>query len=495
MGKKAGKSRIPHNLRVTKPPIHKKALKANKTTLKAHWDDVQKDFAASEKSTLNNLYNLAHSLFGLLKHAVENAVIIAESLRKQLLIYLSQLIGSMATLYGKSNNPNAAQDKEVTLAFEKEVQEEVGETQLYYYSPKSCLTGHAIHTDKTKKEIGERIKVINDVLSVMPKNLIQKLESKDMADISCLKEIHSDQYMSALNNTSTKSDAFQVFGDKKKYPNVFLTDVPYEPNTLAAIQAGLGAATAAANITKKNLKDMKAEKLFCVIRPPSHHAHHEHPEGFCYASTVIYAAKLFMDEGMRVMVVDIDAHHGNGNVDQLKKLSQNEWYSDKYHLVDVYAEESYIEGVPRHEDSNANMSFYPLQNNDYTGANVLANLNKGIERARDHRFTPDVILVSAGFDAVLEDNYGGRLKPEDYSPIGAALAQACPHMISFLEGGYNLTVLPQSVKHYMLGTAGLANQPAPHHVKEGLTFVYNTLKNKIAPGHQTAASMQNNVKI
>ncbi|MFI4955943.1 MAG: hypothetical protein ACHQAX_01910 [Gammaproteobacteria bacterium] len=475
--------RDPHDLGVKEPLIHKDTQKKHASSLKKYWIAVQDDVNKASKSSLDDLYNLAYSLFELLKYVENKVGTISEALRRQLLIYLSQLIGTMAKRYGETGKEMLEEDNE-TLAFQQEVQAEVSSTRLYYYSPEKCESGHAIHHNKDNKEIGKRITVVNEALSALPTKLVKKLHAADEEDLSCLEDsaIHDPKYLEMLNKTAKNKNVFNVFDDEKKYPNVFITDIPYKPNTLDAIKAALGAATGAANRTIDNIDTRApAEKLFCVIRPPSHHAHHEHPEGFCYASTLMYGAKKLMDDGKRVLIVDFDAHHGNGTYEQLTRLNQDPWYGNKYHFIDVYAEESYLAGVPSQSDANATMSFYPLKHQDHTGAKVLSCIQAGIERARSLGFTPDAIVVSAGFDAVAADNYGGRLSSEDYSPIGAALAACCPHMISFLEGGYDLTALPQSVKHYMLGTIGPVNQPAPQHVKQGLTFVYNSLKDAIAP--------------
>jgi acetoin utilization deacetylase AcuC-like enzyme len=188
--------------------------------------------------------------------------------------------------------------------------------------------------------------------------------------------------------------------------------------------------------------DGRLENAFCAIRPPGHHAPRNHTMGFCFFNNVGVAARHALDvRGLnRVAIIDFDVHHGNGTEDIFAG-------DDRVLMLSFFQH-----------------PFYPYSGADCTAANMVnvpVPARSGSQAVRDvmdaywwHRlehFQPEMIFISAGFDAHREDDLGGLgLVEADYAWITAKLMDiakrhAKGRIVSCLEGGYNLSSLARSV--------------------------------------------------
>jgi acetoin utilization deacetylase AcuC-like enzyme len=171
--------------------------------------------------------------------------------------------------------------------------------------------------------------------------------------------------------------------------------------------------------------------VFAAVRPPGHHALATRAMGFCLVNNVVVAARLAQRLGReRVLIVDWDVHHGNGTQGLIEcdasvrfvSLHQHPWYPGT-----GMAEErgvGNIFNVPRGPGAPA-----PL---------YVADLWAAILAASD-RWTPDLILISAGYDAMYGDPLGGfTLEPADYARLTERLRERFPDVpiVALLEGGY-----------------------------------------------------------
>ena len=197
----------------------------------------------------------------------------------------------------------------------------------------------------------------------------------------------------------------------------------------------------------------KADNAFCVVRPPGHHALSMMPMGFCLLNHVAVAARYAIESGFagKVAILDFDVHHGNGTQGIFEQSPEVLFVSS--HQMPLYPGS----GHPS-ETGVGNIVNLPLAPGDGSAAFRAAWSARGLEAVE--RFQPDLVLVSAGFDAHERDPLGGLLlQDEDYGWITAeiqALAEsACSgKVVSLLEGGYDLEALASASAAHVKALTG-----------------------------------------
>jgi acetoin utilization deacetylase AcuC-like enzyme len=196
----------------------------------------------------------------------------------------------------------------------------------------------------------------------------------------------------------------------------------------------------------------KAKQAFCLVRPPGHHALANAPMGFCLLNNVALGARLATEElGLdRVMIVDWDVHHGNGTQAIFWEDERVGFYS--IHRYPFYpgtgAEEETGYGAGLGTTCNIPVA-YGTSRNDYLSA-----FRTSLEQFAA-RIQPQLILISAGFDAHRDDPIGSLgLESEDFAVLtrivmDIAAVHAGGRIVSVLEGGYNPTAVCESVEHHL----------------------------------------------
>jgi acetoin utilization deacetylase AcuC-like enzyme len=200
----------------------------------------------------------------------------------------------------------------------------------------------------------------------------------------------------------------------------FDTDTPAHQDIDRYARAAAGAAIAAAG------KALGGEKTFSLMRPPGHHATRDRAMGFCYFSNVAVAALDALQHGaQRVAIWDFDAHHGNGTEDI---VAPNE--------AIAFASIHQSPGYPGTGlKSFGNIYNYPIPPYTARGVHMDA-MEQALQKLI--AFRPDLLLVSAGFDAYSGDPITQMtLEAEDFGTMGKWLGQLDIPTAAILEGGYS----------------------------------------------------------
>lgn len=223
-------------------------------------------------------------------------------------------------------------------------------------------------------------------------------------------------------------------------------DTRMSPGSLNAALRAVGAACAGVDM----LMEETTTNVFCATRPPGHHATPQHAMGFCLfnqiAIAAIHARQTYDLD--RILIMDFDVHHGNGTQDII---------SGREGIFFISSHQSPLYPGTGHEAENIEHNIMNVPLHGGTGHEMYLDAfqEKIIPAIDDYK--PQLLLVSAGFDAHAQDPLAGlAFTDETYRWLGSTLkGMANTHcdgkLLSVLEGGYNLEVLPGSVFAYLEG--------------------------------------------
>jgi acetoin utilization deacetylase AcuC-like enzyme len=229
-----------------------------------------------------------------------------------------------------------------------------------------------------------------------------------------------------------------------------------DPDTVVSpksFQVGLAAAGAAGAAVDGVMKG-DAPNALCLIRPPGHHATPTRSMGFCLFNNIALAARHAKDvhKLTRILIVDWDVHHGNGTQDIYWEDPEVMFYS-----IHRYGMGFYPGTGDREETGGGKGLGFKLNVPVKRGVDRKAYrdlFTGGLEKAAD-KIKPELVLVSAGFDAHARDPLGGMvLEAEDFATftkqvLDVAKTHAKGRLVSCLEGGYDLEALAESVKAHL----------------------------------------------
>ncbi len=220
------------------------------------------------------------------------------------------------------------------------------------------------------------------------------------------------------------------------------------PQTWAAMQRAAGAAVAATD----DVLAGRASNAFCAVRPPGHHATRDAAMGFCFFNNVAIAARRALDvHGLqRVAIVDFDVHHGNGTEDIIAN-------DERVLMVSFFQHPLYpFSGAVPRGTNMVNVPVPPYARGAAVRELVVAQWLPALEA-----FKPQMLFISAGFDAHRDDELGQMgLVEADYAWLTRTLMDVAQRhaqgrIVSCLEGGYALDALARSVAAHLRVLAGL----------------------------------------
>jgi acetoin utilization deacetylase AcuC-like enzyme len=306
--------------------------------------------------------------------------------------------------------------------------------------------GYFTHADCRKHEMGsdhpecpQRLDAIEDqLLTSGVGDWLARLDAP-AASQAQVERAHSPGYWQAMVQANAHA---QRTGHTGLDP-----DTSMNADSWSAALHAAGAAVAAVDSVLQG----QSHHAFCAVRPPGHHATREQAMGFCLINNAAVGALHALDCGaQRVAIVDFDVHHGNGTEDIVAG-------DQRVLMLGFYQHPFYPEGGARSDAPNLLNIPVPA----YTKGDAIKALIEAQWWPRLQAFDPDLIVVSAGFDAHREDDLGQMgLIEADYAWITRALvretrAGRAGHIVSCLEGGYNLSALARSAVAHIKELAGL----------------------------------------
>ncbi len=313
-------------------------------------------------------------------------------------------------------------------------------------------------------ESPKRLDPLLEGIKSAQENLKQQIEVLPPLEIEenviCL--VHTQKLLDTIKTISERG------GGVLEYENV-LNEYTFEVAKLA-----VGGAIQAVSMVHEG----KAQKSFALVRPPGHHASAKNAGGFCFFNNIAIATEWLMTTKSysRVAIIDIDNHFGNGTSDIFYERKDVLFYSIHLHPHYSYPGRGYIEEVGKKEGAgyNINVPIIPRT----SGNDWLYLFQKTL--AVVEAFQPEFILVSVGFDGLEGDVLGGlELNPEIYQEaayiISSLAEKVCQgKVVCVLEGGYNLELLPLTMKLFIQGLLG---EKSSIEVKQDLVIVptYTTL--------------------
>lgn len=302
------------------------------------------------------------------------------------------------------------------------------------------------HDTGDHPECAERLRAVhrrleqNQLLSV-----VTQMAPKPVTDDQ-IRQVHSVEQVAAFDQLAKQG------GGRLDADTVVSADSP----SVARLAAG-----AAVDAVNRVLAGEDQQAL-CLIRPPGHHATPTKAMGFCLLNNVAIAASYAQKNHAvdRVLIVDWDVHHGNGTQDIFYDDSQVTFFSAHRHPFWPGSGLETETGTGRGLSHTVNVPLaFGIKRKDY-----LAAVSSSLETLAD-RIKPDLILISAGFDAHHQDPVGSlSLESEDFAPLTRLVQQIADthshgRLISLLEGGYHTDMLAESVEVHLRCLIEKTNSP------------------------------------
>ena len=262
-------------------------------------------------------------------------------------------------------------------------------------------------------------------------------KSAPLAAREDLLRVHTSSYLDRLLAMEVGSDEIVALD----------ADTFLSKGSITAALRGAGSACLAVD----DVLTQKTEAAFCAMRPPGHHARPDAAMGFCIFSNIAIAARRALDEHglQRIAVIDFDVHHGNGTQEAL-------WDIPGCLFVSLHQQDHYPgTGHANETGGIGEVLNLPMAAGTSASQWMQVFTEQALVRVAAHR--PELILVSAGFDAHHNDPLGGfNLQADDFGYLGSLLGNMArkhtnSQLVSVLEGGYQLPALCLSSSNFVDG--------------------------------------------
>ena len=303
---------------------------------------------------------------------------------------------------------------------------------LIYFHSDCLLKDNGFNHPERKERLDSILESIKQI-----KNIKITFKEAPLADTSVISLVHPKKHIEKIFSNIPKSGLIGV--EKEPYADTILC-----PNSKKAILRSCGAGIAAADDLMNNNK-----RIFCAIRPPGHHAETTKAMGFCFINNIAVTARYLQKKYKikKVAIIDFDVHHGNG--------TQEIFYNDETVVYGSSHEFPLFPGTGSEEETGVGNIFNAPLKTGIKGKEFLKIFEQKVLNPID-KFKPEIVLISAGFDAHSRDPLANiNLESKDYYEITKKIVDLADvhckgKIISFLEGGYDLLALSESIKEHFL---------------------------------------------
>jgi len=282
------------------------------------------------------------------------------------------------------------------------------------------------HQGEGHPERPERVTAILEAIARSDLGLVPEPASD--APEALVRRVHDPSYVAMLDRAASSGGGFLD-------PDTYIT-----PLSMVAARSAAGAVVEGVH----RVLDRKAKHALAVVRPPGHHAEHAKAMGFCLLNNIAVGLVAARDRGIRrIAVLDFDVHHGNGTQHSFES-DADVFYASTHHYPFYPGT-----GRARARGAHGNVLNVPLPAGTSDRA-FLGAWEKKIGPTLD-AFKPELLLVSAGFDAHEDDPLAGLdVTTEGYRELARminawSIAHSGGRSVWALEGGYNLQALGDSV--------------------------------------------------
>jgi acetoin utilization deacetylase AcuC-like enzyme len=302
------------------------------------------------------------------------------------------------------------------------------------------------HPSSLRHETGhlegpQRIEALNDLFESAPFTDWPR-QSGRAATEEEIGRAHPLHYIQAIENSIPDEGAVYLDGG----------DTVITPGSWAAAIHAAGAVCQAVD----DVMSRATENAFCAMRPPGHHAEPTRAMGFCLFNNIFIGARHAQEQhGVRkIAIIDFDVHHGNGT-DAMTRQHHHEKHGEILYISTHQFPLFPMTGDP--EDNEEYVQNWTLHEGD--GSTEFRALYESKVFPAIDKFKPELIMLSAGFDAHRDDPYAGlTLLEDDFGWVTRQIRQiaalhASERIVSVLEGGYHLEALKNSVSAHLLALA------------------------------------------